>query len=278
MAKLRKMDVVLLCTPTEASKEMVRELLGGPLLIDTSSAFRMDPDVPLVVPEVNPEDLKRHKGLIAGPNCSTIQLVIALNPIKSRYGLARVHVSTYQAVSGVGYQAMMQLRDESLQKLSPGSSSGDEYEPQFPHPIGFNVIPQIDSFLEGGYTKEEMKMVNETRKILKIHDLPMSCTCVRVPVFIGHSESCLVETREEADVDEVRILLEGAPSVKVLDEPSESVYPLPVDAQDTEEVYVGRIRRDLSSDHGILMWVVADNLLRGAATNACNILRCLIEE
>ena len=277
ITKLKKMDAVVLCTPTEASREIVRELMGGPLLIDTSNAFRMDPEVPLVVPEVNPEDLRRHKGLIAGPNCSTIQLVVALNPLKSRYGLARVHVSTYQAVSGVGYQAMMQLRDESLRKLSPGFSSEEEYESQFPHPIGFNLIPQIDSFLEGGYTKEEMKMVNETRKIMKLPDLPMSCTCVRVPVFIGHSESCLVETMEKADVDEVRAVLKGAPSVKVLDEPSERVYPMPIDAEDTEDVYVGRIRRDLSSDRGILMWVVADNLLRGAATNACNILRSLVE-
>jgi aspartate-semialdehyde dehydrogenase len=274
--KLKRMDLAVLCTPAPASKELVSELRGGPIIVDTSSAFRMDPDVPLVVPEVNPESLAGHKGLIAGPNCSTIQLVIALCPVKRRYGLERVHVATYQSVSGVGYQAMVQLEEESLQKLSSRSYSHGDYESQFPHPIAFNVIPQIDSFLPGGYTKEEMKMVNETRKILGQEDLLISCTCVRVPVFIGHAEDCLVETREKADLAEFRDALKAFPGVKLLDDPSAGVYPMPIAAEGTDDVYVGRIRRDLGSENGVLFWVVADNLLRGAATNACNVVRSLL--
>jgi len=273
---LRKMDAAVLCTPTAASRELVSELMGGPIIIDTSSAFRMDPEVPLVVSGVNMEAAKGHKGLIAGPNCSTIQLVIALRPIQQRYGLERLHVATYQAVSGVGYQAMVQLEEESLQKLAGGSHAHGDYESQFPHPIGFNLIPQVDSFLDTGYTKEEMKMVNETRKILGLENLRISCTCVRVPVFIGHSEDCLVETRERPDVDEVRALLAGTPGITVLDSPEDGVYPMPLIAEGTDDVYVGRIRRDLGSENGILMWIVADNLLVGAATNACKIVRYLL--
>ncbi len=275
--KLKTMDAVVLCTPTQASRELVAELRGGPVILDTSSAFRMDPDVPLVVSDVNMESAKRHKGLIAGPNCSTIQLVGALNPRMRRYGLARVHVATYQAVSGVGYQAMVQLEEESLHRLSSGSHSHGDYESQFPHPIGFNLIPQIDSFADDGYTKEEMKMANETRKILGQKDLRISCTCVRVPVFIGHSEDCLAETKEKADPDEVRALLRKSPGVTVLDEPLDGVYPMPIVAEGSDDVYVGRIRRDLGSENGLLFWIVADNLLRGAATNACHIVSYLFE-
>jgi len=275
--KLKTMDAVVLCTPAAASREIVAELRGRSLIIDTSSAFRMEEDVPLVVPEVNLEAAADHKGLIAGPNCSTIQLVIALNPLLQRYGLDRVHVATYQAVSGVGYQAMVQLEEESFQRLSSGCHSHRDYESQFPHPIGFNLIPQIDSFTAGGYTKEEMKMVNETRKILGLPDLRISCTCVRVPVFIGHSEECLVETKEKAEVDEVRALLRKSPAITVLDEPQGGVYPMPIVAENTDDVYVGRIRRDLGSENGLLLWVVADNLLRGAATNACNIVSFLLK-
>ncbi len=273
---LRKMDAVVLCTPTAASRELASELLGGPVIIDTSSAYRMDPGVPLVASGVNMEAAQGHKGLIAGPNCSTIQLVVALRPIQQKYGLERVHVATYQAVSGVGYQAMVQLEEESLQKLAGGSHAHGDYESQFPHPIGFNLIPQVDSFLDSGYTKEEMKMVNETRKILGLDDLRISCTCVRVPVFIGHSEDCLIETKQRAGVDEVRSLLAATPGITVLDSPQDGVYPMPVIAENTDDVYVGRIRRDLGSENGLLMWIVADNLLVGAATNACNIVRYLL--
>ncbi len=272
--ELRTMDAVILCTPTGASIDLVQKMKGGPVILDTSSAFRMDPSVPLVVPEVNPEAALGHNGLIAGPNCSTIQLVMVLKPLLDRFGLERVHVSTYQAVSGVGYLAVEQLTDESRAVLESRSPEGG-YESQFPHPMGFNLIPQVDSFLPDGYTKEEMKMVNETRKILEVPDLRMSTTCVRVPVFIGHSEACLVETKKPADLDSVREALAASPGIVVKDDPSNSVYPMPIDAADTDEVYVGRIRKDLSSPNGILMWVVADNLYRGAATNAVNTFRLL---
>ncbi|MGI6633106.1 MAG: aspartate-semialdehyde dehydrogenase [Bacillota bacterium] len=272
---LKSMDAVILCTPTSASRELADALVGGPVIIDTSSAFRMDPEVPLVVPEVNPEDALSHKGLIAGPNCSTIQLVMVLKPILSHFGLERVYVSTYQAVSGVGYQAMEQLEDESESLLFPSRAKRREYETQFPHQIGFNLIPQIDSFLDDGYTKEEMKMVNETRKILRIPELRISTTCVRVPVFIGHSEACLVETSKAAGLDELRSVLRAAPGLVVEDDPKNSVYPMPINARDTDEVYVGRIRKDLSSENGVLLWVVADNLYRGAATNAVNVFNLL---
>ena len=273
--RLKQADVVVLCTPTEASRELVAELQGGPVLVDTSSAFRMDPDVPLVVADVNPGDIKNHKGLIAGPNCSTIQLVMVLRPIQERYGLERIHVATYQAVSGVGYKAVCQLEEESFQRLCLGKP-GYNPDSQFPHQMAFNVIPQVDSFLSDGYTKEEMKMVNESRKILGIPDLRMSCTCVRVPVLIGHSEECLVETKEEADLDDLRAVLRDTKGVVVLDNPADLQYPMPIICEDTDEVYVGRIRKDLSSRNGLLMWVVADNLLIGAATNACNLVKLLL--
>ncbi|MGI6621080.1 MAG: aspartate-semialdehyde dehydrogenase [Bacillota bacterium] len=272
---LRKADIVLLCTPAETSAYLVHAVMGGPVIVDTSSAFRMEPGVPLVVPEVNGDKVFAHKGLICGPNCSTIQLVMTLYPIHEEFGLSRVHVTTYQSVSGAGYMAMNELERTSFDYITTGSSGHDEAS-VFPHPIAFNLIPQIDGFHDNGYTREEMKMVNETRKILDIPDLPISCTCVRVPVFIGHSEACLVETREKPCVDAIRRKLARFPGVRVLDDPAGSLYPTPLMCQDTDEVYVGRLRRDLSSDHGVVYWVVADNLKRGAATNACNILRALV--
>ena len=272
---LKKADIVLLCTPGETSVELVQAIRGGPVIIDTSSAFRMDPGVPLVVPEVNGREIFSHKGLISGPNCSTIQLVMTLYPICEQFGLSRVYVTTYQSVSGAGYKAIAELERTSFDFITAGSTShGDES--QFPHPIAFNLIPQIDGFLANGYTREEMKMVNETRKILGIPDLPISCTCVRVPVFIGHSEACLVETQKDPSIDVIREKLNQFPGVTVLDDPSSYVYPTPLQCEDTDEVYVGRLRRDLSSNKGILYWVVADNLRRGAATNACNIVRALV--
>ena len=272
---LRNADIVLLCTPSQASVELVQAIRGGPVIIDTSSAFRMEPGVPLVVPEVNGHEIFSHQGLISGPNCSTIQLVMTLYPILTQFGLSRVHVTTYQSVSGAGYKAISELERTSFDFITIGSTSCEESS-QFPHPIAFNLIPQIDGFEANGYTREEMKMVNETRKILRIPDLPISCTCVRVPVFIGHSEACLVETKKEPCVDVIREDLNRFPGVTVLDDPVNHVYPTPVHCQDTDEVYVGRIRRDLSSDKGVLYWIVADNLRRGAATNACNIVRTLL--
>ncbi len=277
--RLRSSDIVVLCTPTGVSKQLVCELRGGPVVVDTSSAFRMDSEVPLIVPEVNGHALKTHKGLIAGPNCSTIQLVMVLKPILDAFGLKRVHVATYQSVSGLGYQAVCQLEEESVHKLCP-EKPGYASEPQFPHEIAFNVIPQVDSFMPDGYTKEEMKMVNESRKILGVPDLLISCTCVRVPVFVGHCEECLVDTVEEADPAQVRTLLSSFPGIIVMDEFEKLQYPMPCIAQDKDEVYVGRIRKDLSSGSGqpgLLLWIVADNLLRGAATNAGNIIELLLD-
>ena len=275
---LLKLDIVVLCTPTEASRDLVHALMGGPVIVDTSSAFRMEENVPLVVPEVNGDNIHQHKGLIAGPNCSTIQLVMTLCPIHREFGLSRVHVSTYQSVSGVGYRAIEELKESSLQKLTTGSIEFSKESSEFPHPIAFNLIPQIDSFTDNGYSKEEMKMVNETRKILDIPDLPISCTCVRVPVFIGHSEACLVETVKEPSVEKVTEILEEFPGVTIVDDLSHQLYPMPIDCENTDDVYVGRIRKDLSWKNGILFWQVADNLRRGAATNACNIVKLLLED
>ena len=274
---LRKLDIVVLCTPTDVSRDLVAQLMGGPVVVDTSSAFRMEENVPLIVPEVNGKSIREHRGLIAGPNCSTIQLVMSLYPIHLEFGLCRVHVSTYQSVSGAGYKAMQELRETSLRKLTSNDLELCEDLSEFPHPIAFNLIPQIDSFVNNGYSKEEMKMINETRKILSIPDLAVSCTCVRVPVFIGHSEACLVETKDEPSVERVREVLAAFPGVTLLDDPANQVYPMPLYCEDTDDVYIGRIRRDLSSKNGILYWLVADNLRRGAATNACNIVRLLVE-
>ncbi len=275
--RLREADIVILATPSGASKELVSALEGGPTVVDISSAFRTDPDVPLVVPEVNADTLKDHRGLIAGPNCSTIQLVMVLWPLHQKYTLKRVHVATYQSVSGAGYQAVSRLEEETFQRLCPGQRPPVPSKGEFPHPIGFNLIPQIDSFLDDGYTKEEMKMVNESRKIMGIPDLRMSTTCVRAPVFIGHSEACFVEFEREPDVAEVRELIKNSPGLVLMDDPEHSVYPMPVMCEDTDLVYVGRIRKDLASPNGLLFWVVADNLLIGAATNAVRIAKRLLE-
>ncbi len=276
--RVKDADLVILCTPTESSRQIAEELRGGPVVFDTSSAFRMDPDVPLVVVDVNPDDAFSHKGLIAGPNCSTIQLVMALKPILDRWGLERIHVATYQAVSGIGYRAVRQLEEESMERLCPDQETPprESETSQFPHPMAFNVIPQVDSFLPDGYTKEEMKMANETRKILKTPQLRFSCTCARVPVFVGHCEECLVETQQPADLDELREALSSAKGVIVVDDVGASQYPMPVTCENSDYVYVGRIRKDLSSENGLLLWVAADNLLIGAATNAVNVATLLL--
>lgn len=274
--RLRQADIVILCTPTSASREIVPEIRGGPIIIDTSNAFRMDPDVPLVVPEVNPEVLESHNGLIAGPNCSTIQLVMALYPLHRRYGIKRVHVATYQSVSGVGYRAVCQTEEESFQRLCLGRVPEGCCGREFPHQIAFNVIPQIDAFLDDGYTKEEEKIALESRKILSLPDLRISATCVRVPVFVGHSEDCMVDLDRPFEVAEVRALFERSPGLVVMDVPEKSIYPMPILAEGRDEVLIGRIRRDTSSPDGLLFWIVADNLRRGAATNAVNIVRRLL--
>ena len=239
----------------------------GCVVIDNSSQWRMDPEVPLVVPEVNPEDILKHKGIIANPNCSTIQAMVPLRPLQLKYGIKRIVYSTYQAVSGAGMGGYQDL-ENGIKGEAPK---------KFNHPIFNNCLPQIDVFLPNGYTKEEMKMVNETRKILGDDTLRVTATTVRVPVFMSHSESINVELEKPFDLDELRATLAAAPGLVVLDDPENAVYPMAIDASDKDEVFVGRIRRDESVENGINMWVVADNIRKGAATNTIQIAQKLIE-
>ncbi len=248
----------------------------GCVVVDNSSAWRMDPEVPLVVPEVNPHAIAQHtnKGIIANPNCSTIQMVVALSPIHKKYGIKRIVVSTYQAVSGTGKKAIDELFDQTRAMIN----FLDYQTKVYPHRIAFNCLPHIDSFLDNGYTKEEMKMVNETRKILEDDTIGVTATTVRVPVFFGHSEAVNVETKDPVSASEVRALLEEAPGVKVMDDPQQNLYPLATDAAGTDLTLVGRIRADESISNGINMWVVSDNVRKGAATNAVQIAQVLAKE
>jgi aspartate-semialdehyde dehydrogenase len=248
----------------------------GCIVVDNSSAWRMDPEVPLVVPEVNPHAVAqfRNKGIIANPNCSTIQMVVPLNPLHKTFGIRRIVVSTYQAVSGTGKKAIDELDFQTRAILNFKSFETKVY----PHTIAFNCLPHIDMFLENGYTKEEMKMVNETRKILEDHTIGVTATTVRVPVFYGHSESINIETKKKATAQEVRALLERTTGVKVVDDPGNNIYPLAIDAAGQDLTLVGRIREDESIENGINMWVVADNIRKGAATNAVQIAEILASE
>ncbi len=248
----------------------------GCVVIDNSKTWRMDPDIPLVVPEVNPHAVAGYskKGIIANPNCSTIQMVVALAPIHRKVGIKRIVVSTYQAVSGTGKAAVDELMEQSRAILESQPIEKKVY----PHQIAFNCLPHIGSFLETGYTDEEMKMVNETRKILEDDGIAVSSTTIRVPVFYGHSESVNVETVNPITPDEVRSVLEKAPGVKVVDNPSSNIYPLAVEAAGRDETFVGRIRKDTSVENGIDMWIVADNIRKGAATNAIQIGEILIRD
>jgi aspartate-semialdehyde dehydrogenase len=248
----------------------------GCVVVDNSSAWRMDPDVPLVVPEVNPHAVAHYskKGIIANPNCSTIQMVVALNPIRKKFGIKRIVVSTYQAVSGTGKKAIDELFDQTRALINFLECENKIY----PHRIAFNCLPHIDVFLENGYTKEEMKMVNETRKIFEDDTIGVTATTVRVPVFYGHSESVNVETREPVSVREVKLVLENAPGIKVVDDPANNRYPLATDAAGQDLTLVGRIRKDESIASGINMWIVADNIRKGAATNAVQIAALLAEK
>lgn len=239
----------------------------GCVVIDNSSAWRMDPEVPLVVPEVNPQDILWNKGIIANPNCSTIQAVVALKPLHDRYVLKRVVYSTYQAVSGAGLGGWNDL-ENGLKGEAPQ---------KFTHPIAGNCLPHIDVFTENGYTKEEIKMVNETRKIMGLPNLRVTATTVRVPVFNGHSESINVEFEKPFDLAELKEALRSFPGIIVQDDPANNVYPMPITASDKDEVFVGRIRRDDSVESGVNLWVVADNIRKGAATNAVQIAQKLIE-
>jgi aspartate-semialdehyde dehydrogenase len=248
----------------------------GCVVVDNSSAWRMDPDVPLVVPEVNPHAIAQYtkKGIIANPNCSTIQMVVALNPIQKKYGIKRIVVSTYQAVSGTGKKAIDELFDQTRSLIN----FLDWEKKVYPHRIAFNCLPHIDVFLKNGYTKEEMKMVNETRKILEDDSIGVTATTVRVPVFYSHSESVNVETREPVSAQEVKSLLEHSPGIKVVDDPEHNLYPLATEAAGQDLTLVGRIRDDESIANGVNMWIVADNIRKGAATNAVQIAQVLAEQ
>ncbi|RPJ75216.1 MAG: aspartate-semialdehyde dehydrogenase, partial [Desulfobacteraceae bacterium] len=270
------MDIALFSAGGAASQRFAPVAAkAGCVVIDNSSAWRMDPQVPLVVPEVNPHAVAdyRRKGIIANPNCSTIQMVVALNPIHRRFGIRRIVVSTYQSVSGTGKKAIEELFNQTRAMIN----FLDVETRVYPHRIAFNCLPHIDAFLENGYTKEEMKMVNETRKILEDETIGVTATTVRVPVFFGHSEAVNVETREHAGVEEVRALLNAAPGIKVVDDPKAHRYPLPIDAAGQDLTFVGRIRRDESIPNGINLWIAADNIRKGAATNAVQIAQVLAE-
>ncbi|GAB7388275.1 aspartate-semialdehyde dehydrogenase [Bacillaceae bacterium] len=273
-------EIALFSAGGSVSKKLAKEAVArGAVVIDNTNAYRMDPEVPLVVPEVNIDKAKEHKGIIANPNCSTIQMVTALEPLRKRFGIARIIVSTYQAVSGAGNKAIEELLEQSRAVLE-----GKPVEPRVlpvasqprKHQIAFNAIPQIDVFQENGFTLEEMKMVNETKKIFGDDTIAVAATCVRIPVITGHSESVYVELKENFDLQEVKNLLHDAPGVVVVDNPEEQAYPLATEAAGKNEVFVGRIRRDLTCEKGLHMWIVSDNLLKGAAWNAVQIAEHLV--
>jgi len=271
---LREIDIALFSAGAETSRYLSPiAAQSGAVVVDNSAAFRMEPAVPLVVPEVNVEDIQWHKGIIANPNCSTIQMVVALYPLHKVNPIKRITVATYQSVSGTGAAAVDELTTQSRQILDGQSTIPHVY----PHQIAFNLLPEIDVFLDNGYTKEEWKMVEETRKIMHAEELAVSATCVRVPVFTSHSEAVQVEFSEPMAPDEARQILGQAPGVKVLDDPVISLYPQPWSAAGTDEVFVGRIRRDASHSNGLVMWVVADNLRKGAALNAVQIAEEMVK-
>ena len=267
-------DLVLASAGAEISEQLSPlAVKQGACVIDNSNAFRMDAEVPLVVPEVNGHALHDHKGIIANPNCTTAQLVAALKPIHDAGGLKRVIVSSYQSVSGAGKEAM-----DELEQQTRAIVKGDDYAPQvFQRQIAFNLIPHIDKFLPNGYTKEEMKVVLETQKILELPDLAVTCTAVRVPVLVSHSESVLVELEKPLSPQQAREALAGSPIVEVWDDPDKGIYPTPIETAGEDPVYVGRIRPDTSSPNGLHMWVVADNLRIGAALNAVRIAEYMLE-
>ena len=263
-----EVDIVFIAAGSGVSREFAPIAAEvGALVVDKSSAFRMDPDVPLVVPEVNGDDLDDHSGIVSVPNCSTTQLVMVLNPLNDASPISRVVVDTYQSVSGTGAAAVHELTEQSGDVLS-----GDDTSPSvYPHRIAFNVLPQVESFLPNGYTQEEMKMTNETRKIMHLPDLPISATCVRVPVMVAHAEAAHIEFEQSMSPGEAREVLDAAPGVTVVDDPASSLYPMPVDAEGKDDVFVGRIRQDVSKTNSIALWLVSDNLRKGAATNAIQI-------
>jgi aspartate-semialdehyde dehydrogenase len=257
-----------------ASKLYAKEAVKrGAIVIDNGSAFRLDPDVPLIVPEVNPEDIKNHNGIIANPNCSTIQMVVALKPLHDAAKITRIIVSTYQAVSGAGQEAIDELLLQTKQVLNSEDVTPDIFQYQ----IAYNLIPHIDVFMDNAYTREEMKMVDETRKMFHEPDLKISATTVRVPVIRSHSEAISIETEKELSADEARQILSNAPGIILQDDPSQNIYPMPLLASNRDEVFVGRIRKDISLERGLSLFVVADQLRKGAATNAVQIAELVIK-
>ena len=259
-----KLDFALFSAGGSVSAEFAPKFVKiGAVVVDNSSQWRMDENVPLVVPEVNPEDVKKHNGIIANPNCSTIQAMVALKPLYDAYGIKRIIYSTYQAVSGAGVKGYTDLKENKTEK--------------FPYPILNNMLPHIDVFTENGYTKEELKMVNETRKILHDKKLKVTATTVRVPVFYGHSESINVELKKSTTREDVMKLYASAPGIVLQDDVKNNIYPMPINAENKDEVFVGRIRMDDSVKSGVNVWVVADNIRKGAATNAVQILELLMQ-
>jgi len=271
----KDLDLAIFSAGASASREYapIAAKSGCPV-VDNSSCWRMDERVPLVVPEVNARVLAQHRGIIANPNCSTIQMLVALKPIYDAVGIRRIVVSTYQAVSGTGQKAIEELADQTRQIFNCQEITRSVY----PHRIAFNCLPQIDVFTDNGYTKEEMKMVNETRKIFGDDSIRISATCVRVPVFYGHSEAIWIETARHIEAGAARELMSRAPGILMVDEPEKGRYPMAIDAAGRDEVFVGRVRADLSTENGLTMWVVADNLRKGAATNAVEIAELMIRD
>ncbi|HEY2603460.1 MAG TPA: aspartate-semialdehyde dehydrogenase [Thermoleophilaceae bacterium] len=273
---IRGFDLALFSAGGARSEEWApRFVEAGAVVVDNSSFWRMSDDVPLVVAEVNPDALDSHRGIVANPNCSTMQMVVALKPILDAVGIERLVISTYQSVSGTGQRAVEELENQTRSIIEAKELAAPSV---YPHRIAFNVVPQVESFKDGDdYTTEERKMMAETRKILGTDDLAVSATCARVPVYTGHSESINVQTRDELSPQECRELLSGAPGVIVLDNPGDGIYPLAIDAAGRDEVFVGRIRRDPSHERCLNLWVVGDNLRKGAATNAVQVAELLVE-
>lgn len=277
-------DIALFSAGGSVSAKFAPEAVSrGAVVIDNTSHFRMDENVPLVVPEVNPEALREHQGIIANPNCSTIQMMAALEPIRQHYGLKRIIVSTYQAVSGAGNNAIKELETQTQEMLEgvPSNEVSAEILPagsdKKHYPLAFNALPQIDVFAEDDYTYEEWKMINETKKIMSDDSIKVAATCVRIPVIVGHSESIYIETGKPATVDEVRDLMMKAPGVVLEDDPSQQVYPQALTSVGKKDTFVGRIRKDLDIANGLHLWVVSDNLLKGAAWNSVQIAETMHE-
>ena len=265
-------DIAFISVSSEISLDLAPHAVkAGAIVIDDSSAFRMDDTVPLVVPEVNGDDCKWHEGIISIPNCSTTPLVMVLQALRELSEITRVTASTYQSVSGAGSAAMNALTSESTDLINDKDVNTDKDQ------IGFNVIPRIDDFLDNGYTKEEQKMIDESKKILHLPNLPVSATCARVPVYISHSEAVHIEFENSVNLKDVHSQLNNFPGITVMDDPKRDIYPMPYDIEGKDDVYVGRIRKDTSVDNGIVLWIVSDNLRKGAALNSLQIAETLVK-